>query len=445
MKKNTKIIATIGPASSNEKMLSYFFDSGVYATRFNFSHGNHSEQLQKLNLVRKVGKAKKSPFTLILDTKGPEIRTQEFDGKVTITKGSFVKIYCNANVLGTSSKFSVTLPSFYKDVKPGNLILVDDGKLQLVCENIINKVVTAKALNSAQLTSRRGVNLPNSKLSLDFLSEKDKSDLLFGCENKFDWVAASFVSSSADVLQIRKFLDNNGGSKIRICSKIESEEALTNIKDIVNVSDAIMIARGDLGIEIPYYLVPYWTLRILQYCRENSKPVVIATQMLESMLTNISPTRAEVSDIYYAGYFGCDSAMLSGESAKGNFPIEAVTVMSRILSEENENSFNIPFENENSELTEKINGYKVSELTFYDAVVLLENDYDAVLKLAALREKFLIIVIKKSTDLCNEYGFIYSVLTLTKKGNFDVIDEAYIKKEVYNTYKINIWTVKILS
>lgn len=326
----TKMIFTIGPTSESEEMLSELIKAGMNAARLNFSHGDHEEHGNRIDLIKKLRTKHNNPIAIVLDTKGPEIRTKDFGEKVELKEGSRFTIYCGEDVLGDATKCSVTYDNLYKDVKPGNTILIDDGLVGLTVEEIEENKVHCIVANNGFVSSKKGINVPNVSIKLPALTEKDKSDLIFGCEQEVDMVAASFIRKASDVLAIRKVLEQNGGSDIQIFSKIENQEGVDNIDEIIKFSDGIMVARGDMGVEIPIERVPVVQKMIIEKCNKAGKPVITATQMLDSMMRNPRPTRAEASDVANAIFDGTDAVMLSGESANGKYPIEAAKTMARI-------------------------------------------------------------------------------------------------------------------
>lgn len=326
----TKMIFTIGPTSESEEMLSELIKAGMNAARLNFSHGDHEEHGNRIELIKKLRTKYNKPIAIVLDTKGPEIRTKDFAEKVELKEGSKFTIYCGEDVLGDTTKCSVTYDNLYRDVKPGNTILIDDGLVGLTVEKIEENKVHCIVANNGFVSSKKGINVPNVSIKLPALTEKDKSDLIFGCKQEIDMVAASFIRKAADVLAIRKVLEQNGGSEIQIFSKIENQEGVDNIDGIIKFSDGIMVARGDMGVEIPIEKVPVVQKMIIEKCNKAGKPVITATQMLDSMMRNPRPTRAEASDVANAIFDGTDAVMLSGESANGKYPIEAAKTMARI-------------------------------------------------------------------------------------------------------------------
>src|SRR5690606_20618407 len=324
--KKTKIICTLGPASENKEMMTKLIKAGMNVARFNFSHGDYEEHGGRLKTLREINAELGTYVAALLDTKGPEIRTHEFDGKVEIVKGSEVRIAFTP-VLGNASKFSVSYPGLFDDMKVGEIVTVDDGYLTLEVvakDDEAHELVTV-AKNTHTVKSRRGVNVPNVILNMPFISEKDRSDIEFAAKMGYDFVAASFVRRADDVKQIREILDNAGGQRVQIIAKIENQEGVDNLDEIIEIVDGIMVARGDLGIEVANELVPMYQTEMIDKCLVAGKIVIVATQMLESMQKNPRPTRAEVSDVFNAVREGTHATMLSGESAAGDYPFEAVS------------------------------------------------------------------------------------------------------------------------
>ncbi|PJI07828.1 MULTISPECIES: pyruvate kinase [Clostridium] len=330
----TKMIFTVGPASETEEIVTAFVKAGMNASRHNFSHGDHEEHGRRIALVKKVRAKLNKPVAICLDTKGPEIRTGDFNpSKLELKKGSKFTVSCGDDIVGDATKCSVSYKGLYKDVKPGNNILIDDGLVGLTVESIEGKDIHCKVDNTGLVGSHKGVNVPNVSIQLPAMTEKDKGDLIFGCEEEIDMVSASFIRKPEDVIAIRKVLKEHGGDNIQIFPKIENQEGVDNIDAIIEVSDGIMVARGDMGVEIPIQRVPLIQKMIIKKCNAAGKPVITATQMLDSMIRNPRPTRAEASDIANAIFDGTDAIMLSGESANGAYPIEAVTTMAKIAQE----------------------------------------------------------------------------------------------------------------
>jgi pyruvate kinase len=327
----TKMVFTIGPASANEEVLSALIEAGMSASRHNFSHGTHEENLEKIQLVQRLRDKYRRHIAIILDTKGPEIRTGKFaDGQVTLEEGQPFVINCESEAPGTADQCAISYGTLYKDVKPGDTILIDDGLVGLEVQRVEGKVIETEVKNGGVVSNNKGVNVPGVYVNLPSLTEQDRADLRFGCQVGVDIIAASFIRSATDTLAIREVLNSCGGEDILVYSKIENRQGVENIDEIIRVSDGIMVARGDMGVEIPIEEVPQVQKMIIHKCNKAGIPVITATQMLDSMMRNPRPTRAEVSDVANAIYDGTDAIMLSGESASGKYPIEAAITMSRI-------------------------------------------------------------------------------------------------------------------
>jgi pyruvate kinase len=327
--RRTKIVCTLGPGCDNEEKLKGIIKAGLNVARFNFSHGSHPDTLVRLERFRKCCKELGEYIPILLDTKGPEIRTGNFPSKLTLKKGqdfTFTTIEC----MGDETKCCVTHKNFAKDLKVGNSILVDDGLLKMTVVKTTDTEVLCKVENEGQISSHKGINLPDTKVSLPALSEKDIADLKFGCENDYDYVAASFIRKKEEIIEIRKYLTQFGKPDIKIIAKIENQEGIDNFDEILEVSDGIMVARGDLGVEIPVEKVPIAQKQMIKKTVAANKICITATQMLDSMIKNPRPTRAEVNDVANAIYDGTTCIMLSGETANGAYPVEAVEMMNKI-------------------------------------------------------------------------------------------------------------------
>lgn len=331
MLRKSKIVCTIGPATDSEEMIGKLFDAGMNVSRHNFSHGNHETHGATMERVRKVAREKNLNYAILLDTKGPEIRTRDFvNGKVLLKEGTEVTVIGGEDFLGDETRFAVTYKDLAKVMEPGKHILINDGLVDLEVTAIVGNEVRTIVRNTGEVSNRKSSNLPGVKTNLPALTEQDKLDIKFGVEFGVDFIAASFIRKGADVLEIRKVLQELGGSHIHIYSKIENQEGVDNVEDIIKYSDGIMVARGDMGVEIPLEKVPMVQKHIIRKCNVVGKPVITATQMLDSMVRNPRPTRAEVSDVANAIIDGSDAVMLSGETASGAWPIEAVETMAQI-------------------------------------------------------------------------------------------------------------------
>jgi pyruvate kinase len=340
----TKIIATLGPASNTRATIRSLIRSGANVLRVNFSHGTHEEHLQRIRIIRSVSKEFNDPIGILLDLQGPKIRIGDIkEGAVPIKVGQKLTITVHA-LIGTSQKISTSYQNLPKDVKKGDVILLDDGNIELrVLEQSDEEVVT-QVLHGGIIKSRKGINLPDTNVSIPSLTEKDLIDLEFALVHQVDWVALSFVRRAEDITELRKII-KKAGKNTKIVAKIEKPEAVENIEKIIDASDGLMVARGDLGVEIPMEKVPLLQKHIIRKCNIAAKPVIVATQMLESMILNPRPTRAEASDVANAIMDGADAVMLSGETAAGNYPALAVRSMARIIRSVEENAEGIFFKN----------------------------------------------------------------------------------------------------
>lgn len=330
----TKMIFTIGPASDSEEVLREFIKIGMSAARLNFSHGTHETHKEKIDLIKRLREEMGSSTAIILDIKGPKIRTHNFENDgVVLKEGDDFAFICDDEILGNNKRCSVTYKELYKDVKPGGTILVDDGLLVFKIKEVCDKTINCTVEVGGMIKNHKGVNVPNVSINLPSITEKDKEDIIFGCENGVDFIAASFIRKASDILDVKKILKEHNGEHIKVIAKIESNEGVNNIDSIIEVTDAVMVARGDMGVEIPIEQVPIIQKKIIKKCNLAGKVVITATQMLDSMIRNSMPTRAEACDICNAIFDGTDGIMLSGESASGNFPIEAAKIMSKIAME----------------------------------------------------------------------------------------------------------------
>lgn len=330
--KKTKIVCTLGPATNDKEVMIKLLEAGMNVGRFNFSHGTHEEQLKRMDDFKAARQESGIVAAIMLDTKGPEIRTHDMENNaIYLKKGSTVHIAME-EVLGTAEKFSVSYAHLIHDVKKGSRILIDDGLVELLVTDFDMEAeeIIVEVLNSGEVKSKKGVNVPNVSLNLPGITKKDEADIRFGCHQGIDFIAASFVRRPSDVLEIRAVLEEEGRPNIKIISKIENEEGVKNIDDILDVSDGIMVARGDLGVEVPTEDVPLIQKDLIKKCNRAGKPVITATQMLDSMQRNPRPTRAEAGDVANAIIDGTDAVMLSGETASGDYPVEAVHMMASI-------------------------------------------------------------------------------------------------------------------
>ncbi len=436
--KKVKIVATIGPVSSDEKTLKRLIKSGVNVIRLNMSHGDHKEQMERINTVRKINKELKTHVGILMDTKGPEVRTGLFkEDKVLLTKGNKVIITMD-EVEGTSEKFTVSYKGLAKDLNPKDIILLDDGYVSVKVLEIKGNDIICEVLNTGYLKDRRGVNVPGVTLSFDFMSKKDKEDIVWACENDLDYIAASFVRNKQDLEEIYEVINSCENKKIQVISKIESQDGVENIDDIISGGDGIMVARGDLGVEVPAEDVPVIQKSIIEKCNKKGKVVITATQMLESMQSNPRPTRAEVSDVFNAIMDGTDAVMLSGESAAGEYPVESVKMQATIAKKaEKVFDYETYLERMNKKLDKT-----VSDLVSYSTVatadklkgvkliIAITNSGATAKKISRLKPKTPILAVTPSASVARKLSlnFAVSVAVIEKQESTDALLEVAIKQ-----------------
>ena len=329
--RQTKIICTMGPSVDTDEKVKELILAGMDGARFNFSHGSYEEHKTRMERVKRVSKELRTEIPLILDTKGPEIRIRDFEeGSVVLEDGQMFTLYADDDVKGNKDGVSVTFPYLAEDVKKGDEILIDDGLVSMTVEEIKNNDLICRVKNGGRISNKKSINVPGVEIDQSYISEKDRKDILFGIEMDVDYIAASFVRSVEDVKKLRKLLNVNGGERIKIIAKIQNQSGVENLDKIIEIADGVMVARGDMGVEIPFRELPSIQKSIIEKCYKKGKLVVTATQMLDSMTEHPRPTRAEVSDVANAIYDGTTCLMLSGETAAGKYPIEAVKTMASI-------------------------------------------------------------------------------------------------------------------
>lgn len=328
--RKTKIICTLGPATDDENVMRELILNGMAVARMNMSHGTHEDHKKRADMVKKIRAELDAPVALLLDTRGPEIRTRNFKNGSEILDAGQTFTFTNEDIEGDNTRCSITFADLPSDVRRGDKILVDDGLIEMVVTSTTKKEIVCEVLNGGKIASHKGINVPGTRLSLPFISEQDKKDITFAVEQDLDFIAASFTRSSEDILKLRSELDKNGCNNIRIIAKIENAEGVDNIDDIIRVSDGIMVARGDLGVEIPMEDIPILQKKLITKAYKAGKQVITATQMLDSMMVNPRPTRAEATDVANAIYDGTSAIMLSGETAAGKYPVQAVKTMAKI-------------------------------------------------------------------------------------------------------------------
>ncbi len=332
--KKTKIVCTLGPASADEQVIEKMLQNGMNVARLNFSHGTHEEHAKTIERFRRVRDRMKVPAAVLLDTKGPEIRLGMFggDGRVTLETGNRFTLTAR-EIVGDEHCVTVTYADLCRELKPGNRVLIDDGRVVLEVEELTDTDTICRVVEGGAISNRKGVNVPYIHLNMPFLSARDEEDLLFGIQHDVDFIAASFVRTAQDVISMRRFLDYHGGHKIRIIAKIENSEGVDNFEEILKYADGIMVARGDMGVEIAFERLPGIQKKSIRACYRSGKMVITATQMLESMIHSATPTRAEISDVANAVFDGTSAVMLSGETAMGDDPAHVVAVMARIVEQ----------------------------------------------------------------------------------------------------------------
>ena len=422
--RRTKIICTIGPAVNTVEKLSKLIKCGMNCARFNFSHGTHESQKVMMDMVKEARLKLKKNVPLLLDTKGPEIRLKDFIGGSTILRdGQEFTLDDKEDVLGDEKRVGLTYHDLASALKPGKIILIDDGKITLKVTKIVGKAVHTKVLHGGKVSNHKSLNIPNVSIPMPFLSEVDKSDILFGISQNIDFVAASFTRTRKDIEELRAFLDENGGANVEIIAKIENIEGVRNFEDILQVADGIMVARGDLGVEIHFKDIPAIQKRIIDTCNEIGKISVVATQMLESMTSSPRPTRAEVSDVANAVFDGATAIMLSGESANGQFPFEAVKTMSSIAESAEKNAgytrFPVRF-NIRKDLTQTVckAAYEAAEYVKAKAIVCLSTSGHTAKLISLYKPSVPIIAFVAEEKGCRQLCLYYDVYpTKVEKKN----------------------------
>lgn len=358
--RKTKIICTLGPASRDERVLAMMLKNGMNVARLNFSHGTHEYHKETMALFRRVRDRLKIPAAIMLDTKGPEIRLGDFEGGNAVLEKNARFILTTRDILGDASAVAITYKELPSQLTAGDRILIDDGRLALIVETVTDTDIICRVVTGGEVSNHKGVNIPNVHLDMPYLSAQDEEDLRFGIEQDVDFIAASFVRSKEDVIALRKYINYYGGHDIKIISKIENIEGVENFREILEYSDGIMVARGDMGVEIEYERLPGIQKKFIRECYQAGKMVITATQMLESMIHNTMPTRAEITDVANAVFDGTSAIMLSGETAMGDHPAQVVKVMARIARQAEKDAFEMgiykgaQYENDDSDMTNAI-------------------------------------------------------------------------------------------
>ena len=358
--RRTKIVCTIGPATNSEEMLTRLVRSGMNVARLNFSHGTHEYHKDTLERIKRVRRREGMPVAILLDTKGPEIRVKDFkDGFAELREGAEFTL-TTREIEGTEQAVTVTYAGMPAELSEDNSILIDDGNIELCVKRCTETDVICQVVRGGRISNHKGINVPNVHLDMPFLSEQDQSDILFGIENNVDFIAASFVRCKEDVIALRKFVDYHGARDLRIIAKIENIEGVNNFDEILRYADGIMVARGDMGVELSFERLPGLQKRFIKKCYQSGKMVITATQMLESMISHANPTRAEITDVANAVFDGTSAVMLSGETAMGKYPALAVEVMGRIVTQAENDAFEmdayagISYEIDNNDTTNAV-------------------------------------------------------------------------------------------
>ena len=444
--KRTKIVATLGPASSDKETITKLIEAGANVLRLNFSHGTHADHAERIKTIREISEENDYHVAMLQDLQGPKIRIGLMrDGGVEIVPGQKL-IITTEEVEGDERKVSTVYTDIVNDVRGGDHILIDDGNIELKTISVTGKEVLTEVIHGGILKSRKGINLPDTNVSAPSLTEKDIKDLKFGLSQDLDWIALSFVRKADDIREVKKMIEE-AGSSAKVVAKIEKPEALKNIDEIIEVTDAIMVARGDLGVEIPMHEVPLWQKKMVIKCNQAAKPVIIATQMMESMIENPRPTRAETNDVANAVLDGADALMLSAESAAGKFPVQAVKKMSetiKAVEEEAESIYNKYFDRF-FESSTRVNDLlirgacRLAENTSARALVCMTKSGYTGFRTAMHRSKSEIYVFTNNPKLLKQMCLVWGVKTFLyhSKENIDdtlveiekkLVEEGNLKK-----------------
>ena len=438
----TKIVATIGPSTSSKEMLRKIIQRGVNVCRINLSHMSHVEAKEIINSIKEVNKQLHTHIAILADLQGPKIRVGTFKKPIKLKKGS--RIYFNTTKKQPNDIF-VSYPNFAKDVKKGDRVLLDDGKLSLLVENTNEKNrVKLKVVFGGLLKSNKGVNLPNTDISLPCLTKKDKEDLSFILEQKIEWIGLSFVRSAEDVKKLKNIIKRHKKSQALVIAKIEKAEAINDIDNIILETDAIMVARGDLGVEVPLHKVPVFQKMIVQKCIKQSKPVVIATQMLESMTDNISATRAEVNDVANSVIDGADAMMLSGETSVGIHPLRAIDTMRKIIKDVEKSRHNISKNTPEREIVSNeryisnaicVNACQISDNVNAKAIITATYSGYNTIKTSSYRPKAYIYAFTNNHTILNTLSLVWGVKAFYYEGGKTTDDTVLETKNILKIYK----------
>lgn len=414
--KKTKIVATLGPATADKEVLKQMILDGLNVCRLNCSHGSHEDHKKSIELIREINEETGLNVSILADLQGPKIRTYEMENNgVMMEEGSIVTIVTE-RITGTAEKFGISYSLMPRDVQAGERILLDDGKLQMeIISTDGESEIKAKVIHGGILSSKKGVNLPNTKISLPSLTEKDREDLEFALSNDVDWIGLSFVRSARDIIELKHIISNRQ-AKARVVAKIEKPEAIDDIDEIIKVTDALMVARGDLGVEIPYQNVPLIQKMLIRKGHQHAKPVIVATQMMESMITNVTPTRAEVNDVANAVLDGADAVMLSGETSVGKFPIEVIRTMVNIVNEMEKfdgiyHKDQLPDKSQSRFISDSIcfNACRLAQRVEADAIITMSYSGYTSYKIASQRPNAPIFVFTGNKQIITQLSLVWGV------------------------------------
>jgi len=456
MLKKTKIVATMGPSTMNKEVLKKMMLNGLNVCRLNFSHGSYEDHKNSISLIKELNKELDLQVSILGDLQGPKIRTHSMQNDcIKIIEGDELRITSNNKVIGTNERISINYEALPKDVKINDRILVDDGKivLKVISTNNTDEIIV-KIINGGNLYSNKGVNFPNTFISQPSLTEKDKKDLDFILENDLDWVALSFVRSARDIIDLKHIISSKK-SNAKVIAKIEKPEALNEIDDIIKESNALMIARGDLGVEVPFQEVPLIQKRIIQKCRQSAKPVIVATQMMESMMTNLTPTRAEVNDVANAVLDGTDAVMLSGETSVGKYPVKVIEVIRNIIhemekAEEIYHKEEAPMTDHDRFITDSIcfNACRLALRVNADAIITMSFSGYTAFKISSQRPKAPVYVFTSNPKILSQLNLLWGVHAFyyNKRISTDhtIADIKYLLKKS-NTLKKGDMVINIAS
>ncbi len=414
--KKTKIVATMGPATADKQVLKQMILDGLNVCRLNCSHGSHEDHKKSIDLIREINEETGLNVSILADLQGPKIRTYEMENNGVMMKEGAIVTIVTERITGTAEKFGISYSLMPRDVQPGERILLDDGKLQMeIVETNGESEIKAKVIHGGILSSKKGVNLPNTKISLPSLTEKDREDLEFALANDVDWIGLSFVRSARDIIELKHIISNRQ-AKARVVAKIEKPEAIDDIDEIIKVTDALMVARGDLGVEVPYQNVPLIQKMLIRKGHQFAKPVIVATQMMESMITNVTPTRAEVNDVANAVLDGADAVMLSGETSVGKFPIEVIRTMVNIVDEMEKfegiyHKDQLPDKSQSRFISDSIcfNACRLAQRVEADAIITMSFSGYTAYKIASQRPNAPIFVFTGNKEIITQLSLVWGV------------------------------------